>query len=108
MPARKITVRRAARACAELRPALRRVAAAAGRARRLRRTSRAINADLVTGKQQFVAKCGSCHALARAGTKGTSAPTSTTPSAQSLKDGFKRVDRRGAIVTEQILPQPQA
>jgi plastocyanin/cytochrome c2 len=32
------------------------------------------NADVIVGKQQFVAKCGSCHALARAGTKGTVGP----------------------------------
>ena len=32
------------------------------------------NANLITGKQLFVQKCGSCHVLARAGTKGTTGP----------------------------------
>src|SRR4051794_13224966 len=32
------------------------------------------HANLVAGKQAFVAKCGSCHALARAGTKGSVGP----------------------------------
>lgn len=30
--------------------------------------------DLIYGKQQFVAKCGACHVLARANTKGTVGP----------------------------------
>jgi plastocyanin/cytochrome c2 len=32
------------------------------------------NADVIVGKQQFVSKCGSCHTLARASTKGTVGP----------------------------------
>lgn len=32
------------------------------------------NADLVEGKKAFVAKCGACHTLARAGTKGSVGP----------------------------------
>jgi plastocyanin len=32
------------------------------------------NADLVQGKKLFVDRCGACHALARAGTKGTQGP----------------------------------
>jgi plastocyanin len=30
--------------------------------------------DVVNGKAQFVSKCGTCHTLARAGTKGTAGP----------------------------------
>src|SRR5271167_3971597 len=32
------------------------------------------NANLILGKQQFGAKCGSCHTLARANTKGVVGP----------------------------------
>ena len=35
---------------------------------------KANDANLIVGKQQFVAKCGSCHTLARANTKGTIGP----------------------------------
>lgn len=59
-------------------------------------------ADLVHGKQAFVEKCGSCHALARAGTKGTVGPNLDDAFAQSLRDGFKR-DTIEGVVKEQIL-----
>ena len=36
--------------------------------------SSASSANLIYGKQQFVAKCGSCHTLARANTKGVIGP----------------------------------
>ena len=32
------------------------------------------NPDLVSGKKLFASKCGSCHVLSRAGTKGTVGP----------------------------------
>ena len=35
------------------------------------------SANLVNGKKQFVAKCGSCHTLARAGTTGIVGPNLT-------------------------------
>jgi plastocyanin len=46
--------------------------------------------DLVAGKQQFVAKCGSCHVLGRAGTKGTAGPNLDEAFQQSLKAGMGR------------------
>jgi mono/diheme cytochrome c family protein len=46
--------------------------------------------DLVTGKKLFVQKCGSCHTLARAGTKGNVGPNLDAAFAESLKDGFGR------------------
>lgn len=59
-------------------------------------------ADLVHGKQVFVQKCGSCHTLARADTKGTVGPDLDDAFAQSLSDGFKR-DTVEGVVKEQIL-----
>jgi uncharacterized cupredoxin-like copper-binding protein len=58
--------------------------------------------DLVAGKQQFVAKCGSCHALGRAKTTGTTGPNLDAAFQQSVKDGFKRSTIRG-VVQQQIL-----
>src|ERR671926_404346 len=59
-------------------------------------------ADLVNGKQQFAAKCGSCHVLSRAESKGTVGPNLDQAFQQSLKDGFPRSGIRG-VIYEQIL-----
>ena len=53
--------------------------------------------DAGTGKQLFVAKCGSCHVLARAGTKGTTGPDLDEAFQQAIKDGMPRSDFAGAI-----------
>ncbi|MGN6190190.1 MAG: cupredoxin domain-containing protein [Conexibacter sp.] len=60
------------------------------------------HADLVKGKQLFVARCGACHTLARAGTRGTVGPNLDDALAQSLSDGFKRSVVTG-LVKQQIL-----
>ncbi len=57
--------------------------------------------NLVAGKQMFVAKCGACHTLARAGTKGTVGPNLDAAFRQSLSEGFGRSAVRG-VVAEQI------
>jgi plastocyanin len=59
------------------------------------------HADLVKGKQLFVQKCGSCHTLARAETKGTVGPNLDVAFAQSLEDGFHR-DTVESVVKRQI------
>jgi plastocyanin len=59
------------------------------------------NADLVAGKQLFVKKCGSCHILARAGTKGTVGPNLDEAFQQPVKDKFGDNAIR-AMVHEQI------
>lgn len=59
-------------------------------------------ADLVHGKQLFVERCGSCHVLARAGTRGVVGPNLDDAFAQSLRDGLGRSTVRGAV-HEQIL-----
>jgi mono/diheme cytochrome c family protein len=59
-------------------------------------------ADVVHGKQLFVQRCGACHALARAGTRGNVGPNLDDAFAQSLDDGFGRSVVRG-VVEHQIL-----
>ena len=59
-------------------------------------------ADLVHGKQLFVKRCGACHTLARAGTRGSLGPNLDDAFAQSLQDGFERSVVKG-VVKEQIL-----
>jgi plastocyanin len=58
--------------------------------------------DLIAGKQAFVEKCGSCHVLERAGTKGTQGPDLDEAFRQSLADGMRRSTVEG-VVEEQIL-----
>jgi mono/diheme cytochrome c family protein len=55
------------------------------------------SADVINGKQLFVGKCGSCHTLARASTKGTTGPNLDQAFQQALKDGMKRSGVRGAV-----------
>ena len=54
-------------------------------------------ADQIAGKQAFVQKCGSCHVLGRAGTKGVSGPNLDEAFAQSLADGLGRDGIRGVV-----------
>jgi mono/diheme cytochrome c family protein len=60
------------------------------------------HADLVKGKQLFVQRCGACHTLARAGTRGSVGPDLDEAFAQSLSEGFERSVVKG-VVREQIL-----
>jgi plastocyanin len=55
------------------------------------------NADVVAGKQLFVKKCGSCHVLNRAGTKGTTGPNLDEAFQRAEKDGFGESAIRGVI-----------
>ena len=59
------------------------------------------NADVVAGKQAFVEKCGSCHALERAGTTGATGPNLDDAFRRALADGFGRGTIRG-VVADQI------
>jgi plastocyanin len=58
--------------------------------------------DLVDGKRLFVSKCGSCHVLARADTKGQVGPNLDQAFQAALGSGFGRSSVRG-IVEKQIL-----
>jgi mono/diheme cytochrome c family protein len=53
--------------------------------------------DIVAGKQLFVQKCGSCHVLNRANTKGTTGPNLDQAFQQGLKDGLGRSGIRGTV-----------
>jgi plastocyanin len=48
------------------------------------------DANLIVGKQEFVAKCGSCHTLARANTKGNIGPNLDEAFRASLEEGLRR------------------
>jgi uncharacterized cupredoxin-like copper-binding protein len=62
-------------------------------------------ADDQQGKQLFVQRCGSCHTLAEAGTKGVIGPNLDDAFKQSIADGLGR-DTIEGVVREQIeLPQ---
>jgi mono/diheme cytochrome c family protein len=62
--------------------------------------------NVVDGKKTFVQKCGSCHTLSRANTKGTVGPNLDAAFKQALIDGQKRSTVRG-IVYDQILHPAQ-
>lgn len=59
-------------------------------------------ANLVHGKQLFVQRCGACHTLERAGTRGTVGPNLDAAFAEPLSVGFERSVVRG-VVHQQIL-----
>jgi mono/diheme cytochrome c family protein len=65
------------------------------------------NANLIAGKQAFVAKCGSCHALARAGTKGTVGPNLDEAFRASIAEGLQRNTVRGVVEEQVRIPNPQ-
>ena len=60
------------------------------------------HADLVRGKQLFVQRCGACHTLSRAATRGTVGPNLDQAFVASLGSGFRRSVVRG-VVEHQIL-----
>lgn len=57
--------------------------------------------DLVNGKTLFIAKCGGCHQMARAGTAGVSGPNLDDAFRQSRRDGMG--DTIEGVVYPQIL-----
>jgi mono/diheme cytochrome c family protein len=58
-------------------------------------------ADLSNGKAQFVQKCGSCHALDRAGTQGQTGPDLDAAFQAALRAGMNRETVQG-VVRDQI------
>ncbi len=63
--------------------------------------------NLVAGKQQFVAKCGACHVLNRAGTKGTVGPDLDVSFQRSIQDGLKRSTIEGMVRDQIAHPNPR-
>jgi plastocyanin len=64
------------------------------------------NADVIVGKQQFVAKCGSCHMLARAGTKGTVGPDLDEAFRDAVEEAHGRSAIRGVVEYQIRQPNP--
>lgn len=60
--------------------------------------------DVVAGKQLFVKKCGACHTLNRAGTKGTTGPNLDEAFQQSLQEGFGETAVRGVVLKQILYP----
>ena len=58
--------------------------------------------NLVNGKEQFVAKCASCHVLERAGATGVTGPNLDEAFQRARKDGFGETTFEG-LVHAQIL-----
>jgi plastocyanin len=65
------------------------------------------NANVIAGKQQFVAKCGSCHTLARAETKGVVGPNLDEAFRASLSEGANRDPVRGVVEQQIQIPNPE-
>jgi plastocyanin len=55
------------------------------------------DADLINGKTQFVNKCGACHQLARAGTKGTQGPNLDAAFTTPRDDGMTAKTVEGVV-----------
>jgi plastocyanin len=64
------------------------------------------NPNLILGKQAFVAKCGSCHTLARAETKGIVGPNLDEAFRASINEGLKRNAIRGVVEKQIQIPNP--
>ena len=63
--------------------------------------------DLVNGKELYIGEgtCGSCHALARAGTKGTQGPDLDQAFAQARRDGMNEETVEGVVVRQIAHPR---
>jgi plastocyanin len=63
------------------------------------------DADLITGKTEFVNKCGACHTLARAGTKGTQGPDLDAAFVQPKRDGMTDKTVQGVVYRQILHPR---
>jgi uncharacterized cupredoxin-like copper-binding protein len=60
---------------------------------------------VAAGKQLFTQRCGSCHTLADAGTKGTIGPNLDDSFRQAITDGLGRSTIEGVVKEQIALPQ---
>jgi uncharacterized cupredoxin-like copper-binding protein len=60
--------------------------------------------NLVAGKQNFVAKCGSCHVLKRAGTTGVTGPNLDEAFQRARRDGFGQSTFQGVVYGQILQP----
>jgi plastocyanin/mono/diheme cytochrome c family protein len=63
------------------------------------------DADLINGKTEFVGKCGSCHVLARAGTKGIQGPSLDAAFTTPRKDGMTAKTVEGVVLRQIAHPR---
>ena len=62
-------------------------------------------ADVAGGKELFTQKCGACHILKNAGTKGVQGPNLDLAFQQSIRDGLGRSTVEGVVRKQIALPQ---
>ncbi len=64
------------------------------------------NPNLETGKIAFIQRCGACHTLAHAGTKGTIGPNLDAAFAASIQDGLGRSAVESVVHGQILEPNP--
>jgi plastocyanin len=62
-------------------------------------------ADVATGKDLFTQKCGACHVLANAGTKGVQGPNLDLAFKESVRNGLGRSTIEGVVKEQIAIPQ---
>ncbi len=60
--------------------------------------------NLIAGKGAFIAKCGSCHTLNRAGSKGVQGPDLDEAFREALSEGIKRSTIKGVVHRQIEIP----
>jgi plastocyanin len=63
------------------------------------------DSDLANGKAKFVERCGACHALARAGTKGIQGPSLDSAFTEARADGMNARTIKGVVHRQIAYPR---